>query len=67
MADSALYTTGAIARLAEVSQQTVQLYIKLGLIDCAKSTDGRWLLCASAVARVREIYAQRTKTRARLG
>jgi DNA-binding transcriptional MerR regulator len=59
MADSFDQTTGSLARLAGKSPQTIRLYVKLGLIECIRSADGRRLFPASAADRVREIYTRR--------
>jgi DNA-binding transcriptional MerR regulator len=52
-------TSGLLSREAEVTAATVRLYEKLGLIRCKRSSDGRRLFQASAIAEVRAIHAER--------
>ncbi len=56
-------TSGEVAREARVSQPTVRLYAKLGLIPHITASDGTRLFSAEAADRVREIYAQRVARR----
>lgn len=58
-------TSGAIAREAEVSQQTVTLYARLGLVPCKRTSDGRRLFASDAAKRVREIYLKRMANKGR--
>jgi DNA-binding transcriptional MerR regulator len=52
-------TSGLLSREAKVTSATVRRYEKLGLIRCKRSSDGRRLFQASAVAEVRAICAER--------
>jgi hypothetical protein len=58
-------TTTALARDAGVTQATVRNYVRLGLLDYIKASNGVVLLAKGQAPKVREIYAQRMAARFR--
>lgn len=58
-------TSGAVAREAEVSQQTVTLYARLGLVPCIVTSDSRRLFPPDAPEIVRQVYKRRMAQKGR--
>jgi DNA-binding transcriptional MerR regulator len=58
-------TSGSIARKAETSQNSVQTYARLGLIEFITLENGTRLFKPDAVEKVRELKRQRLANRSR--
>jgi DNA-binding transcriptional MerR regulator len=53
-------TSGSLARLADVTVPTVNLYSKLGLLDFITASNGTKLFKPGQAERVQQIKAERT-------
>lgn len=58
-------TSGAVAREAGVSQQTVTLYARLELVPCVVTSDSRRLFPPDAAKTVRAVYRRRMAKKGR--